>query len=105
MPVFSDGRAPVRIEYGIERTLAQATPTPTMDRSRTYLLLMKATDTRPTAPMTRHRPWVSLRPSRSATAGSTKEKAKQTAEYMAKQLPPQAIPCAEAGAPGVPPKL
>ena len=54
---------------------------------------MKATESRPMAPMSRQRPWVSVRPSRRATAGSANENAKQTAEYMAKQLPPQAIPC------------
>ena len=34
-----------------------------------------------------------LRPSRAATAGSANEKAKQTAEYIAKQLPPHSMPC------------
>jgi len=72
---------------------AQATPTPTIDTSSRYLLVTKATETRPTAPVSRQSPWVSRRPSRSATTGSAKEKAKQTAEYIAKQLPPQAIPC------------
>ena len=56
------------------------------------MLLMKATESRPMAPTSRHKPCVSLRPRRAATAGSAGEKAKQTAEYMAKQLPPQAIP-------------
>src|SRR5262249_42456587 len=103
MPVFPEGRAPARIEYGIARMLAQATPTPTMDRSRPYLLLMKATESKPIAPTARHRAWVSLRPSRAARPGSANEKTKQTAEYMAKQLPAPAKPCAEAGVPGVPP--
>ena len=79
--------------YGVARVLAQATPTPTMDRSRTYLSWMTATESRPMAPISRHRPWVRRRPSRPATAGSANEKAKQTAEYMAKQLPAQAMPC------------
>ena len=78
MPVFPAGRAPARMEYGIERMLAQATPTPTIDRSSRYLLLMNATESRPSAPASRHSAWVSLRPSRSATAGSANEKAKQT---------------------------
>src|SRR5215470_6266832 len=105
MPVFPGGRAPARMEYGIERMLAHATPTPTMDRSRTYLLLMTATESKPIAPTTRHRPWVSRRPSRLAAVGSAKEKTKQTAEYTAKQFPPHAMPCAYAGVPGVPPKI
>src|SRR4030095_1870534 len=88
----------------MERTLAQATPTPAMDRSRKYLLLMNATEIRPMAPTSRHSPWVSLRPSRSATDGSANETRKQTNEYIAKQLPPHAMPCSYAGVPGVPPK-
>jgi hypothetical protein len=43
------------------------------------------------APMARHRPWVSLRPSRPAVAGTANEKTKQAAEYIAKQLPPHAM--------------
>ena len=40
----------------MERMLAQATPTPTMDRSRRYWLPIMATESRPMAPMSRHRP-------------------------------------------------
>ncbi len=38
-------------------------------------------------------------------AGSANEKAKQTAEYTAKQLPAQAMPWSYSGVPGAPPKM
>src|SRR5260370_1103973 len=79
MPVFPAGRAPARMAYGMARVLAQATPTPTMDRSSRYLSSMTATESRPMAPISRHKPWVRGRPTRPATAGSPNQNARRRA--------------------------
>src|ERR1700682_329839 len=74
------------------RMLAQAIPTPVIDRASSHLLWITATDINPAAPHSRHTECVSFLPSRRAIAGSTKENRKHTIEYTAKQLPPHSTP-------------
>ena len=77
----------------MDRMLAQAMPTPTMERSSRYLSWMNATERRPAAPASRHSVCAFLRPSRAASfGGRASENAKQTAEYIAKQSPPHSTP-------------
>src|SRR5690349_11557581 len=88
----------------MESILAQAMPTPVMESSSQYLSGANPTKISPNAPMARQAAWVRVRPNRSASPGSTKEKAKQTAEYNPKQIFPQATPSAYNGesVPGAP---
>src|SRR3954447_22809584 len=58
---------------------------------------MRPTERRPAAPHSRHKECVFLRPSLLASAGNTNEKAKQTAEYIAKQTPPHLTPAVYSG--------
>src|SRR5947199_8358717 len=102
MPVFPFGSEPARIEYGIERMLAHATPTPAIETSSMYLSRMNATDKRPIAPIARHIACVSFRPKRFAIDGNANENPKHTAEYIAKQLPPHAMPASYSFVPGSP---
>jgi hypothetical protein len=72
--------------------LAQAMPTPAMDKSSSQGSRITATDRRPSAPHTRHSECVVFRPRARAIPGRAKENAKQTAEYAAKQIPAHSTP-------------
>ena len=76
----------------MDSVLAQAIPTPTMVSSKTNLLWMKATEISPIAPPTRQRLCVCFRPMARAMVGRKNAKAKQTAEYSPKQMPPHSTP-------------
>src|ERR1035438_10136966 len=78
--------------YGMESVLAQAIPIPVMESSSRYLLWITATESRPSAPTTRQMPCVRRRESARAIGWSAKEKTKQTAEYIPKQIPPHCTP-------------
>ena len=86
------GNDPARTEYGIDSVLAQAIPTPTIESSSRFLSWITATDISPSAPHSRHRLWVCLRPTTLASLGRTNENPKHTSEYIPKHTPPHSTP-------------
>src|SRR5690242_1599996 len=83
--------------YGIDSVLAHTIPTPTIESSNSHLSWIKATDSNPAAPHSRHTEWVVRRPMRAAMAGSHHEKMKHTAEYIAKHKPAHSMPAVYTG--------
>ena len=61
-PVFPSGSEPASMEYGMDRMLAQAMPTPVMERSRSTGVWITATESSPAAPASRQIECVPLRP-------------------------------------------
>ena len=58
VPILFCGREPVKIAYGIERILAQANPTPTIEIISKLGSLKKKIDISPRPPATRAIRWV-----------------------------------------------
>ena len=96
-PVFPLGNDPARIAYGIERVLAQAIPTPTIEISSTYLSCTTPTESNPNPPHSRQKLCVTLRPNCRAKNGSTNENPKHTSEYIPKQIPAHSTPAVYSG--------
>src|SRR5437868_6002506 len=86
------GSAPQRIADGIERMLAQATPTPTIEPRNQPGLGITKTDTRPSAPQTRQIAWVARRLVRAASTGMMKAASAATPLYVANPTPTQFAP-------------